>query len=114
MIMTNYEQRSLLPAIYIQEERDSKPLGAYGVSILKNMKTNYTDRYWQLTFNGTLMEKINAREQELTELKLRRMDELEHRFPRPKTDSFLAVASHMNSLAEEAGKVIEEELKKPV
>lgn len=112
--MTNYEQLSLLPAIYIQDSRDNKPLGNYGMEILKVMKSDYPDRYWQLTFDGTLMEKIHAREEELHELKLRLLDNLERRSPRPKTDSFLAVASHMNHLAEEAGLVIDEELKKPV
>ena len=46
--------------------------------------------------------------------RIRQRDELEHQSPRPKTDSFLIIANHMNALAEQAGAVIAEELKKPV
>lgn len=112
--MTPFEQRSLLPAIYVQDNRDGPPLGSYGLEILRNMKQNYPDRYWQLTFDGTLMEKIRAREEELMDLKLRLMDELERRFPRPRTDSFLAVASHMSELAEEADQVVGGQLQRPI
>ena len=110
--MTTYPQQKLLPAIYIRD--DSQPLSAYGLELLHNMKESYPERYWQLSFEGTLMERIRQREQELTELKLRLLDELEHQSPRPKTDSFLIIANHMNALAEQAGAIIAEELKKPV
>lgn len=109
---TAYPQQRMLPTVYIQDS--GRPLGAYGLELLQLMKEQYPDRYWQLSFDGTLMERIRRREEELMDLKLRLMEELEHQSPRPKTDSFLAIANHMNGLAEQASLIIQEELKKPV
>ncbi len=108
--MTNTKQ--IFPAVCMQQ--DGGPLGAYGREILSNMRENYPERYWQLSFEGTLMEKIRAREQELAEQKLTLLTQLEQNDPRPRSDSFLAVANHMTRLAEEAEAAMADEIKKPV
>ena len=116
-MQTDTRQKEFLPAYQVQvgpSGGEDRPLGNYGIAILQTMKEEYPDRYWRLVFDGTLMEKIYAREDELGEMKLRLMAELEKQNPRPKTDSFLAVANHLNVIAEQANAFIQEEIKKGV
>ena len=103
-----------LPTVVLEPEELPKPLGYYGMEILRMMKNDYPDRYWKLLLSGTLMRTIYLREQELTELKLSLVQALEQKFPRPKTSSFLEVAAHMNILAEAADEMISRELRRPV
>lgn len=112
--MTNYENPTFLKAICIKDNEEGELLGNAGMNIIKNMKENYSDRYWRLAFSGELTQKVKQREQELMELRLHLMDEFEQREPRPRTNSFLAVANHMNHLAEQVDKIIDVELKKPI
>lgn len=119
-MQTDTRQKEFLPAYPAQviqveaSSEENRPLGNYGIAILQTMKDEHSDRYWRLVFDGTLMEKIYAREDELNEMKLRLMAELEKQNPRPRTDSFLAVANHLNVLAEQANAFIQEEIKKGV
>ncbi len=103
-----------LPTVVLEPEELPKPLGYYGMEILRMMKNDYPDRYWSLVLSGTLLQRIYLREQELTDLKLMLVQELQKKYPRPKTSSFLEVAAHMNILAEAADEVISRELKRPV
>lgn len=116
-MQTDTRQQEFLPAFQVQvpsSGEENRPLGNYGIELLHTMKEQHSDRYWRLVFDGTLMEKIYAREEELNEMKLRLMAELEKQNPRPRTDSFLAVANHLNIIAEQANAFIKEEIKKGV
>lgn len=114
MKQTNDYRQDFFPAIYIQEESDPRPLGEYGRLLLQNLKQEYPDRYWQLSFDGTLMKRVHEREQELNEKKLRLIAKLEKQYPRPHTDSILIVANHMGMLSDQADAVIQQELKQPI
>lgn len=113
MPQTNDHLQELLPAICIHEE-DSRPLGEYGRILLQNLKEHYPERYWQLSFEGTLMKRVHEREDELQEKKLHLIAELEKLSPRPRTDSILIVANHMGMLADQADAAIREELNQPI
>lgn len=112
--MTTNLTQPPLPTIVLPAEQIPEPLGRYGVEILRTMKRDYPNRYWQLVLSGTLMERIYLREKEIENLRLLLLSELEKKYPRPKTSSFLEIAAHMSILAEAAEEVTERELKKPV
>lgn len=105
-----------LPAFYLErwQTGEEMPLLVYGQEILANLQRNYPERYWQLSFEGILMKSVRERETELVEAKLFLMQELEKKFPRPKTGDFLEIAAHMNQIDEEAEKIIKKELVKPI
>lgn len=106
--------QTALPTVVLPPEQISEPPGRYGVEILRMMKRDYADRYWQLVLSGTLMERVYLREKEIEELRLLLLKKLEEKYPRPKTDSFLEIAVHMSILAEAVDEVTNKELKKPV
>lgn len=112
--MTTNLTEAALPTVVLPPEQIPEPLGRYGVEILRMMKQDYTERYWQLVLSGTLMEHIYLREKEIEELRLFLLKRLEGKYPRPKTDSFLEIAVHMSILAEAVDEVTNKELKKPV
>ncbi|MFZ2537513.1 MAG: TnpV protein [Oscillospiraceae bacterium] len=102
------------PQILVNQEQDDFPLGSYGCELLKYMKKNHPDRYWELNFNGKLMKTIHTREIELMDLKIKIMEETEKKFPRPITENFLEIASHMDLIDEQAETIIKQELLKPI
>ena len=112
--MTTNLTQAALPTVVLPPEQIPEPLGRYGVDILRMMKQDYTELYWQLVLSGTLMEHIYLREKEIEELRLFLLKRLEEKYPRPKTDSFLEIAVHMSILAEAVDEVTNKELKKPV
>ena len=68
--MTTNLTQAALPTVVLPPEQIPEPLGRYGVEILRMMKQDYTERYWQLVLSGTLMEHIYLREKEIEELRL--------------------------------------------
>ena len=112
--MTTNLTQAARPTVVLPPEQIPEPLGRYGVEILRMMKQDETERYWQLVLSGTLMEHIYLREKEIEELRLFLLKRLEEKYPRPKTDSFLEIAVHMSILAEAVDEVTNKELKKPV
>ena len=112
--MTTNLTQAALPTVVLPPEQIPEPLGRYGVEILRMMKQDYTERYWQLVLSGTLMEHIYLREKEIEELRLFLLKRLEEKYPRPKTDSFLEIAVLMSILAVAVDEVTYKELKKPV
>ena len=44
-----------LPTVVLEPAELPKPLGYYGMEILRMMKNDYPDRYWKLLLSGTLM-----------------------------------------------------------
>lgn len=109
-----YGRTSALPQILVNTEQDDSPLGEYGFSIIKNMRENYPERYWRMSFGGELMKKVNQRELELEEFKFFLVSEIEKKFPRPKTESFMEIASHMSLIGEQAEEIIRKEIIKPI
>lgn len=116
MSFQNFRTTTTLPAFYLERfsSQEEVPLGAYGQEILFNMQRSYPQRYWQLSFEGTLMKAVRERERELIDTKLFLMEQLEKKFPRPKTEDFLEIASHMNRIDEEAESIIKKELLKSI
>ena len=112
--MTTNLTQAALPTVVLPPEQIPEPLGRYGVEILRMMKQDYTERYWQLVLSGTLMEHISFSDKEIDELRLFLLKRLEEKYPRPKTDSFLEIAVHMSILAEAVDEVTNKELKNPV
>lgn len=103
-----------LPQILVNDEQDDFPLGNYGFEIIKYMKENQPERYWELSFDGKLMKTVNRRERELADFKITLMEELEKKFPRPKTDKFTEIAAHMDIIDEQAELVIKQEIIRPI
>lgn len=116
MLLERMTQTMPLPPFYFErwEYQEEIPLGAYGCELLLLMQRDYTDRYWQLVFEGSLMRMLRERETELLDLKMILMEELHRKFPRPKTTDFLEIAAHMSLIDEEAEKVVKQQLKYPV
>ncbi|MEG0691917.1 MAG: TnpV protein [Oscillospiraceae bacterium] len=114
MTLEYSKSTSTFPQILVNQQQDDFPLGSYGCELLKYMKKNHPDRYWELNFNGELMKTIHTREIELMNFKIEMMEELEKKFPRPKTDNFLEIASHMDLIDEQAETVINQELFRPI
>ncbi len=102
------------PQILVNQEQDDFPLGSYGCEILKYMQKQYPERYWELNFTGNLMETIHTREIELMNFKIELMEEIEKKFPRPITENFLEIASHMDFIDEQAETIINQELLKKI
>ena len=46
--MTTNLTQAALPTVVLPPEQIPEPLGRYGVEILRMMKQDYTERYWQL------------------------------------------------------------------
>ena len=103
-----------IPRILVNQDQEELPLGRYGCELLKYMKNNDTDRYWELNFSGSLMQTIHKREIELMDLKLTLMEDLEKNFPRPKTGSLIELASHMDIIDEQAEAEIAKILFQPI
>lgn len=114
MTLDYLKSTTTFPHILVNSENDDFPLGSYGCELLKYMKKNHPDRYWELSFNGDLMKKLHTREIELMDFKMDMMSELEKKFPRPKTENFLEIASHMDLIDEQAETIIKQELLKPI
>lgn len=90
------------------------PLGYYGMCIMDNMKANHPIRYLSLAVNGKLQSAVKAREEELVELKLDMMAEIQKKFPRPQTLSFLQTASYTEEIALIVEPFIHEALQKAI
>lgn len=116
MLMERMTSTIPLPPFYLErwEYQEEVPLGDYGCEILLLMQREYTDRYWQLVFEGSLVRRIRERERELLDLKMIIMEELHSKFPRPRTKDFLEIAAHMSLIDEEAEKVVKAQLRYPV
>ena len=112
-MITEY-QKTTTSQLLDNQEQDKFPLSCYGCELLKYMKHNVPDRFWNLTYNGELMKNIHTRELELINFKNQLMKELEKKFPRPKTDSFIQISSHMNLIAEQAEAIVRLELFKAI
>ena len=112
--MTNNLIRQNFPTIVLPPENTPQPLGRYGAEIIRMMKENFPNRYWQLLLSGNLLQTVYRREQEIKRLRLELLSELTKKYPRPKTDLFAFVAKHMSVLGEAVDEVIEKELKKPI
>lgn len=115
-VQTTTITQPVIPAFYFErwQYQEEMPLGAYGCELLKNLRHEYPERYWQLSFEGKLMKTVREREIELIDMKFLLMQSLEKKFPRPVTGDFLAIAAHMNQIDEEAERVIKRELRKAV
>lgn len=110
----NHSKSTTIPQILVNNQEDNFPIGSYGCELLKYMKKNYPERYWELNFSGELMKKVHTREIVLMDIKLQLMEELEKKFPRPKTNNFVEIASHMAQIDEQAEAFVKKELLKSI
>ena len=90
------------------------PLGEIGRTILKNMEENHSSRYWDLAMEGTLIEKVYQRQEELKEKEHRILEQLENGNPRPNTENTMEIVRYLNSLRLMAREMITEEIYEPI
>ncbi|MBR6689573.1 MAG: TnpV protein [Clostridia bacterium] len=69
-------------------------LGRYGVIVKKNMEELYPMRYSELTIEGTLMDRLLEREQEILKQKDIIEKQLKEKNPAPKTSEFIVMAKY--------------------
>ena len=87
-----------------------RKLGKYGIKIKKNMEENYQARFQELVINGTVMERLLTREDEIISKKHKLEKELKLKYPRPTTNEFLVVAKYNQMIEEMVEELLKEEI----
>ena len=87
-----------------------RKLGKYGIKIKKNMEENYQARFQELVINGTVMERLLTREDEIISKKHKLEKELKLKYPRPTTNEFLVVAKYNQMIEEMVEELLQEEI----
>ncbi|MFR8117002.1 MAG: hypothetical protein ACLVAK_08375 [Clostridia bacterium] len=82
-------------------------LGKYGMIVKKNMEEMYPTRFDELTMEGTIMDRLLEREQEILRQKEIIEQQLKEEKPAPKTEAFTEQAKYNQMIAN----LVEEELK---
>ena len=81
-------------------------LGKYGMLIKKNMKVNYPIRYQELIINGTIMDKLLEKEEEVNTQKDIIEKQMKERYIKPQTQEFIVIAKYNQMIQS----VVEEQL----
>ncbi len=81
-------------------------LGKYGQIVKRNLKEIYPMRYDELIVEGTIMDKLLEREQEIVKIKEIITQRIKEQNPVPKTNEFLIIAQY-NQMIEN---LVEEQL----
>ncbi len=89
-------------------------LGKNGRRILLYLQEEHSDRYHELLRNGTLIEKIKKREEEIDCYMLRMADYLESHSERPDGSDTLKVVQYFDYIYRTAEELIQDELYKPI
>ena len=79
-------------------------LGKYGMIIKKYMTEIYPIRYNELTIDGTIMDKLLDRENEIRKYRDTIQKQLEEKYPKPVTNEFIVMAKYnqmIESMTEE-------------
>ena len=89
-------------------------LGKYGMKIKKNMEENYQFRFQQLVMEGTIMEKLLEREQEIIKKKHLIEKELKQKYQKPQTNEFLVIARYNQMIEEMTNELLQEEIEEKI
>jgi len=79
-------------------------LGKYGMMIKKYLEETYPIRYNELVIDGTIMDKLLNREQEIRKCREIIQKQLEKKYPKPVTKEFIVMAKYnqmIESMTEE-------------
>ena len=74
------------------------------------MEENYQARFQELVINGTVMERLLTREDEIISKKHKLEKELKLKYPRPTTNEFLVVAKYNQMIEEMVEELLKEEI----
>ena len=81
-----------------------KTLGKYGMIVKRNMEELYPIRFNELIVDGTIMDKLLEREDEIRKYRETIQKQLEEKHPKPVTKEFIVMAKYnqmIENLAEE-------------
>lgn len=85
-----------------------------GRRILKYLQEEHPHRYHELLKNGTLIEKIKKREEEIDCYMLRMADYLETHSERPDSSDTMKVIQYYDDIYRTAEELVQDELYKPI
>ena len=78
------------------------------------MEENYQFRFQQLVMEGTIMEKLLAREQEIIKKKHLIEKELKQKYQKPQTNEFLVIARYNQMIEEMTNELLQEEIEEKI
>ena len=74
------------------------------------MEENYQSRFQELVIDGTIMDKLLEREDEIISKKHKLEKELKLKYTRPTTNEFLVVAKYNQMIEEMVEELLQEEI----
>ena len=89
-------------------------LGKYEIKIKKNMEENYQARFQELIIDGTIMDKLLEREDEIINKKHKLEKELKQKYPKPITNVFLVVAKYNQMIEGMVEELLQEEIEEKI
>lgn len=78
------------------------------------MEENYQARFQELVINGTVMERLLAREDEIINKKHKLEKELMLKYPKPITNEFLVIAKYNQMIEVMAEELLQEEIEEKI
>lgn len=95
-------------------QKEMKKLGKYGTKIKKNMEENYQFRFQQLVMEGTIMDKLLEREEEIIKKKHQIEEQLKQKYQKPQTKEFIVIAKYNQMIKEMAEELLQVEIEEKI